>query len=329
MQEGSESGDQLLARLRDVIRNARSAQDARAQEKILSDLLAQARRDLAAADSEDGFRRIARDYRDLSEDDEVMIIRLAQQGNGKSRELACALLALYHIPLILWFARFVHPYEVADVVQSGIIGLLDCIDDFSLAAGVRFNTFARHHIHRETAIHIAQRSRVMRLPEGDLGLVTDFENARRILKNELQSEPSHQEVVDHLHWDEKHSQRVWHARNAHRIQSLDFMFERGQQVPESEVQPPDDQELTFDLEALLRGQERQLPEAGELLPMLDLLPPRWREVLVLRYGVEGDKPQTLAQVAVKLKVSIAMVQKLERKALRRVREDYFTRRDLD
>lgn len=327
MQEGSESGNQLLARLRDVVRNARSAQDARAQEKIFSDLLAQARRDLAAADSEDGFRRIARGYRDLGQDDEVMMIRLAQKGNGKSRELARALLALYHIPLILWFARFVHPYEVADVVQSGIIGLLDCIDDFSLGE-VRFNTFARHHIHRETARHIAQRSRVMRLPEGDLDLVTEFENARRILKNELQSEPSHQEVVEYLGWDARHSQRVWHARSAHRIQSLDSMLERGQQVPESEGQPPEDQELTFDLEAQLRGQERPLPEAGELLPMLDLLPPRWREVLVLRYGVEGDKPQTLAQVAAKLKVSIAMVQKLERKARRRVREDYFMRRDL-
>lgn len=73
--------------------------------------------------------------------------------------------------------------------------------------------------------------------------------------------------------------------------------------------------------------EKPLEEGVELRDMtrwlklqLDTLPPRERTILSLRYGLEGQPPQTQYQVAGRLGLSRSYVSRLESRALARLRK---------
>jgi RNA polymerase primary sigma factor len=58
---------------------------------------------------------------------------------------------------------------------------------------------------------------------------------------------------------------------------------------------------------------------------VDELPPREREVVRLRYGINGDDPQPIRDASRRLDLSVAEVRELEKRALVRLAE----RRELD
>ena len=69
----------------------------------------------------------------------------------------------------------------------------------------------------------------------------------------------------------------------------------------------------------------------DLQYLLDYLNPREREILSLRFGLEGDQPLTLDEVGRRFNVTRERIRQIEAKALRRLRhpsrskrlEDYY------
>lgn len=323
MENERESVENLLSPLRAIGGLARGADDARAQEKLLRAVLSGVWRDLERSTSDQFFTRVSRKYPNLSREDELELVRLAQnKKSGEAHQLARQVLVFYHMKMILQFARHVPKSEMSDVVQSGIIGLLNCIDKFNAGKKVRFNTFARSWIHKETSTYIAKELRLLHLTEGDQKLVRAFSKAKRELQAETSCEPSFDEVVTYCKWGRKKVQKVQRALNASFIASLDVCVERGQPLPDVAEQVDDNDERSSDeLPSTELGEDETGAQISELLEMLQLLPPRWREILDLRYGLHG-KPQTLQQVADIVGISVVRVHKLEGKAKKRIRELY-------
>ena len=61
-----------------------------------------------------------------------------------------------------------------------------------------------------------------------------------------------------------------------------------------------------------------------------VLSPREREIIVLRYGLSGQRPLVQREVAKKLRISRSYISRLEKKALEKLRgqfgdTDYFSR----
>jgi len=57
----------------------------------------------------------------------------------------------------------------------------------------------------------------------------------------------------------------------------------------------------------------------ELVRALDSLNPRMRRVVALRFGLDGEKPQTLEEVGAGLGITRERVRQLESRALRELR----------
>jgi len=66
-------------------------------------------------------------------------------------------------------------------------------------------------------------------------------------------------------------------------------------------------------------------ERERLRRLLDSIAPREARILTLRYGLDDDRPMTLAQIGRKVKLTRERVRQIERDALRRLRTILETR----
>lgn len=76
---------------------------------------------------------------------------------------------------------------------------------------------------------------------------------------------------------------------------------------------PDD----FLIEEDCEGRE----QAGRLRKLVDRLPARQRQVILLRYGLTGQPPLTQQQVAKLLKISRSYISRIEKAAVEKLREE--------
>lgn len=76
--------------------------------------------------------------------------------------------------------------------------------------------------------------------------------------------------------------------------------------------------------AVMEDDCEQRADAARLRQMVDTLPPRERELLVLRYGLQGKPPQTQQQVAAQFGISRSYISRLEKRALAKLAARWHT-----
>jgi RNA polymerase primary sigma factor len=133
------------------------------------------------------------------------------------------------------------------------------------------------------------------------------------LSAKLQREPTDEEVAERLSWD---VDRVKEVKSA---------------IPDATSlnQPLSSDEGSSELGDFVED-ERESGAVGEVVRELETrrlvesvagLPERQRRVLVRRYGLDGEKPATLADLSEELEVSRERVRQLQREAERVLRDE--------
>ena len=95
-------------------------------------------------------------------------------------------------------ASMPHSIDVGDLVQDGVIGLIDAAHRFDEKRGIKFETFAERRV-RGAMIDALRRDA---WPRGIRRVRRELEAAREKLRHELGSEPSLAELAAHLGSDE-------------------------------------------------------------------------------------------------------------------------------
>jgi RNA polymerase primary sigma factor len=134
------------------------------------------------------------------------------------------------------------------------------------------------------------------------------------LLTEFEREPTNEEVAERLGWE---VDRVKEVKSA---------------IPDATTslnQPLSSEEGSSELGDLVED-ERASGMAGEvveeletsrLIESVEQLPKRQRRVLVRRYGLDGEKPSTLADLSEELEVSRERVRQLQREAEQTLRDE--------
>jgi len=247
----------------------------------------------------------------LTHEEEIDLGRRAREGDETARSKLIEKNLRLVIPVAKKYRGMGLPF--GDLIQEGNIGLMRAADKFDPEKGFRFSTYATWWIRQAVQRAVADKGRTIRVPVHMGERIRKMARTYNELSTELEREPTDEEVAKRIGWD---VERVKEVKSA---------------IPDATSlnQPLSSDEGSSELGDLVED-ERVSEEAGEvvreletrrLVESVERLPERQRRVLVRRYGLDGEKPATLADLSEELAVSRERVRQLQREAERTLRDE--------
>jgi len=243
----------------------------------------------------------------LTREEERELARRKDEGD----ELAKKKLIESNLRLVMAITRNYTKASVPllDLIQEGNLGLIRAVEKFDYKLGYKLSTYATWWIRQAITRALADQGRTIRLPVHVADQVRRLLRARRQLAQKYNREPTLVELARETQQSEE------------RVRELLELVEN----PVSLETPVGDGESLYgdlieDVNALApHEQSAEHARGRELAGALDQLNPRMRRVLALRFGLDGEHPQTLEEVGSQLGITRERVRQLETRALRELR----------
>lgn len=200
--------------------------------------------------------------------------------------------------------------SLLDLIEEGNIGLMQAARKYRPDRGTRFSTYAIWWIRQAITRALANQARMIRLPVHVEQLVAQYVKAREALTRDLGRVPTLAEVAERL---KRPLDEIEHLESV-RQQPLSFDAPMGTEgkgtlgdLVQDRTAPPVGRLVSL------------LQEGAELAGVLQDLPDSERNVVSLRFGLDGTDPLTLEQIGRRLGVTRERVRQIESAALQRLR----------
>ena len=252
------------------------------------------------------FYNQASRYPLLTAEEEIELAKAIERGDLAAKER----LINSNLRLVIKFARRYqgHGLSLEDLIQEAMLGLIRAAEKFDWRRGYKFSTYGTLWIRQALQRGLQNHGRTIRLPVHVAQRQTKVRKIESELGTKLGREPTDDEIaaVAELSVDE-----VSELRELTRsITSLDQPVGDDGETALGDLlaseRPEPEQEV---VEA---ERERQINEVVAQLPDAE------RNVIRLSFGLGGDEPRTLRQVASELGIPVAQARELESQGLSRL-----------
>src|SRR3954447_26670007 len=259
------------------------------------------------------FLNEIRRYPLLTAAEEIDLAKAIERGDMAAKER----MINSNLRLVVSIAKKYQGQELCllDLIQEGIFGLIRAAEKFDWRKGYKFSTYATFWIRQAIQRGIANRARTIRIPVHIGQRERKIARTERELAAKLERQPTDEEISKESGVPIEQIEEIRDAGRAVTLldkpigeegdSALGDMFAAQDMTPEEEVH------LTLS-EEVIRRTVNELPKTE-------------RDVLKLRYGINGDEPTPLRETGKRLGMSPERVRQIESKALAKLA----MRRELD
>ena len=257
------------------------------------------------------IRDIAR-FKPLTIDDEKDLGRRIREGDQE----AIKRLVESNLRFVVHYAKRYRGLGLAymDLIHEGSLGLIEAAKRFDPDRNVKFISYAVWWVRQAIFHALSEHSRVFRLPQKLSGQVSRLSTAREKLKGELERTPTTEELAAHTKLSTEEVETLLLAAGDDVSLSAavgeEGSLELGDTL-EQETIP------SVELEMIRTSFERRIQS------MVGDLDDKEREVIRMRFGLDGEEPRTLQEIGETMGLSRERIRQIESRAkekLRRSRE---------
>lgn len=255
------------------------------------------------------IRDISR-FKPLTADQEKELGRRIQQGDQE----ALNRLVEANLRFVVSYAKRYRGLGLSflDLVHEGNLGLIEGAKRFDPERNVKFISYAVWWVRQAIFHALSEGSRAFRVPQKLSGQVSKVGNARDQLAAELERAPTTQEVAQKTELSESEVEAILRVSgedlSLSTALSEDGSLELGDTL-EQETIPP------IELELIKESFAEQIQD------MVDQLDEKERQVIRMRFGLDGEEPRTLQEIGGALGLSRERIRQIESKAKEKLRRN--------
>lgn len=266
------------------------------------------------------YLQIIGEYPTLTQEEEIALAKKILEGDidAKDRFIRCNLKLV--VSVAKQYSRYGVPFM--DLIQEGNLGLIKAIDKFDYTMGFKFSTYGIQWIRQYISRYIMDKGNMIHIPVHVLENEFKVRRAIDTLYKELQREPTLDELVKETGFTKE---RVIELLNL--IQdpvSIDMQIDEdgetslGDMIADSSINSPSNSaDGTFIREDIEKS--------------LHVLNERERDVIIKRFGLDGEKPMTLEDIGKIYGITRERIRQIESRAMRKLKapkirkdlEDYY------
>ena len=198
-----------------------------------------------------------------------------------------------------------------DLIQEGNLGLMKAADKFDYSKGYKFSTYATYWIKQSITRAIAEQSKTIRLPDHIIGILGKINKFKNEYTQKYNKEPDTKAIANALGITQKKVQEI--LDNTKDTVSINAAVGEDEDDATLEDLIEDKKSLSPEKVAI---QESTKDTINKMLGTLDK---REKEVIEMRFGLNGYTARTLEDCSKHFKVTRERVRQIENEALKKLR----------
>jgi RNA polymerase primary sigma factor len=247
-----------------------------------------------------------RRYPLLTKEEEIELAQGIERGDLEAKER----LINSNLRLVVSNARryMRQDLNLLDLIQEGILGLIRAAEKFDWRKGYKFSTYATFWIRQAIQRALESKERTIRVPNQVAQRERKVMRIERELATKLGRDPSTEEIAREAELDPAQVEEIRDLTRV--VTSLDRPIgdedasALGEFIPDERSGPSEEVAVSLRDQMLRRA--------------VDELPEDERQVIRLRYGINGDEPTPLRETSRRLELKQSEVKTLEERGLSRL-----------